>query len=573
MGKREGSGSGNLKLARPTVAEKLWDGSLQLNSSVTVSVVAFFKSGERMPCVQWSGLVEVKGKVRLEAFEKYIQDLARSRNRGLMVVSLCWKEGSSESGLAGLKEVAKGYKKGERVGFAKLSPGIDLYICPRSDAIITILAKHGFFKGMAAVEDKQNSLIGCVVWRRNHGPSNSVKKELERKHSSSTEQPLSSHSEQKVLGKKNDMACMQPAQESLPLTPIADCIGIGSAIINRNEGENVESSDIQLALHNSPSSANLLFATSALSNLVGLQTSSFSDSVCHFGPKGQSSEREMSLTANSESGKPKSSLGLQNPVLSLPSVITKEHIPAADDDDLPEFDFGTACDISQTPRNKVLDNAEFHKNVLVEGLKKIVGSLPLTSTIQSLPSSNKRRAENFPLPEFSFDTILNLPPRKKVYEHDQTPVLPILEPKQTTKSRTTFTPIITTIVAPQKNIFDDDDDMPEWCPPNVELWKQTVLESAKVVTASIHPTLSNSELGSPSPGHPSPLSSSLAAQLPVSTQRSNYASHCPITASVKPAQPRQTDRYIQKAPSSLTGSNSIPLLRPPVHPPGWRGRE
>ncbi|XP_021277403.1 uncharacterized protein LOC110411532 isoform X2 [Herrania umbratica] len=541
MGKGEGSGSGNLKLARPTVAEKLWDGSLQLNSSVTVSVVAFFKSGERMPYVQWSELVEVKGKVRLEAFEKYIQDLARSRNRGLMVVSLCWKEGSSESGLAGLKEVAKGYKKGERVGFAKLSPGIDLYICPRSDAIITILAKHGFFKGMAAVEDKQNSLIGCVVWRRNHGPSNSVKRELESKHSSSTEQRLSSRSEQKVLGKKNDTPCTQPAQESLPLTSIADCIGVGSAVINRNE--------------------------------AGLQTSSCSDSICHFGPKGQASEREMSLIANSESEKPKSSLGLQNPVFSLPSVITKEHIPAVDDDDLPEFDFGTACDISQTPRNKVLDNAEFHKNVLVEGLKKIVGSLPLTSTIQSVPSPNKRRAENFPLPEFSFDTILNLPPRKKVYEHDQTPVLPILEPKQTTKSSTTFTPIITTIVAPQKNIFDDDDDMPEWCPPNVELWKQTVLESAKVVTASIHPTLSNSELGSPSPGHPSPLASALAAQLPISTQRSNHASHCPITASVKPAQPRQTDRYIQKAPSSLMRSNSIPLWRPPVHPPGWRGRE
>ncbi|XWS70741.1 hypothetical protein CRYUN_Cryun03dG0074600 [Craigia yunnanensis] len=123
MGKREGSGSGNLKLARPIVAEKLWDGSLQLNSSVTVSVVAFFKSGEKMTDIKWSELVEVKGKVRLEAFEKYIQELARSRNRGLMVVSLCWKEGSSKSGLAGLKEIAKGYKKGERVGFAQLSPG------------------------------------------------------------------------------------------------------------------------------------------------------------------------------------------------------------------------------------------------------------------------------------------------------------------------------------------------------------------------------------------------------------------------------------------------------------------
>ncbi|KAK9269502.1 hypothetical protein L1049_001277 [Liquidambar formosana] len=147
----------------PTFAGKLWDGSLQLSSSVTVSAVAFFKSGEKMPDVNWSESVEVKGKVRLEAFEKYIQDLPRSRNRGLMVISLCWKEGSPESGLAGMKEVANGYKKGERVGFAQLSPGIDLYICPRSDTIITILAKYGFFKGMAAVEDNQDSLIGCVV--------------------------------------------------------------------------------------------------------------------------------------------------------------------------------------------------------------------------------------------------------------------------------------------------------------------------------------------------------------------------------------------------------------------------
>ncbi|KAA8522982.1 hypothetical protein F0562_009405 [Nyssa sinensis] len=60
---------------------------------------------------------------------------------GTQVISLRWKEGSSETGLTGMKEVAKGYKKGERVGFAQLSPGIDLYICPRSDIIITILAK------------------------------------------------------------------------------------------------------------------------------------------------------------------------------------------------------------------------------------------------------------------------------------------------------------------------------------------------------------------------------------------------------------------------------------------------
>ena len=44
-------------------------------------------SGEKIPDVNWSEFVEVKGKVRLEAFEKYIKDLPRSRNRGLMVIS------------------------------------------------------------------------------------------------------------------------------------------------------------------------------------------------------------------------------------------------------------------------------------------------------------------------------------------------------------------------------------------------------------------------------------------------------------------------------------------------------
>lgn len=45
----------------------------------------FLCSGQKMPNVKWSESIEVKGKVRFEAFEKYIQDLPRSRNRGLMV--------------------------------------------------------------------------------------------------------------------------------------------------------------------------------------------------------------------------------------------------------------------------------------------------------------------------------------------------------------------------------------------------------------------------------------------------------------------------------------------------------
>ncbi|XVF48036.1 hypothetical protein PTKIN_Ptkin03bG0158200 [Pterospermum kingtungense] len=421
---------------------------------------------------------------------------------------------------------------------------------------------------MAAVEEKQNSLVGCVVWRRNHGPSSSTTKKHERKHSSWTEQPLSSQSEQKVL--ESNFPCTQPAQKSHPIT----CTSIGSAIINKNEGDHVEGSNIQLALHNSPANANLLPMTSSSSNFssisVGVQTS-FSDSVPPFGPKGQSSEREMPLI---ESGteKPESCLELQNHVLPLSSVITKDNVPALDDDDLPEFDFGAVCGISKTPRNKVLDASMSEKNVLIEGLKKIVGSLPLTSsTIQSLPGPNKRRAENFLLPDSAFNTILNLPPEKKVCGHRQISLLRSIEAKQTTRSSTTFTPVVTTIVAPQKNIFDDDDDIPEWCPPNVDLLKQTFLESAKVVATSIHPSSSNSKLGSSSPSHPSPLFPSLASHLSFATLRSSYANHCPVTSSVKPAQPRQTDRYMRGDPS-LMRFNSSYLLRPPLHP-FWMERQ
>ncbi|KAL4589822.1 hypothetical protein LXL04_002732 [Taraxacum kok-saghyz] len=70
------------------ISEKLWEGSLQLSSSVTLSAITFFKrSGEKLVGNNWPKSIEVKGKVRLEAFEKYVKDLPRSRNRGLMVTS------------------------------------------------------------------------------------------------------------------------------------------------------------------------------------------------------------------------------------------------------------------------------------------------------------------------------------------------------------------------------------------------------------------------------------------------------------------------------------------------------
>ncbi|XP_015691333.1 uncharacterized protein LOC102708241 isoform X1 [Oryza brachyantha] len=151
----------------PSVYESLWDGTIQLSRTVKVSVIAFFKSGEKNHDITWPKVIEIKGKVKLDAFEKFIQELRRCQTRALMVISLCWKFGTSKAGLRGMKEVAENFEVSQKVGFADICDGFSLYVCPRSDAVITILAKYGFFKGMSAFDTNQDTLIGCIVWRRN----------------------------------------------------------------------------------------------------------------------------------------------------------------------------------------------------------------------------------------------------------------------------------------------------------------------------------------------------------------------------------------------------------------------
>lgn len=69
--------------------------------------------------------------------------------------------------------------------------GTDLYICPRSDPIITILAKYGFFKGMSVLDDKPDSMIGCVVWRKNR-PSTPIGNTSDGKSSPNSVEALNS---------------------------------------------------------------------------------------------------------------------------------------------------------------------------------------------------------------------------------------------------------------------------------------------------------------------------------------------------------------------------------------------
>ncbi|XP_056846547.1 uncharacterized protein LOC108817670 isoform X2 [Raphanus sativus] len=64
--------------------EKVWHGLLQLSMSSVVPVTGIFRSGEKADASEWPAMLEVKGRVRLSGFGKFIQELPKSRSRTLM---------------------------------------------------------------------------------------------------------------------------------------------------------------------------------------------------------------------------------------------------------------------------------------------------------------------------------------------------------------------------------------------------------------------------------------------------------------------------------------------------------
>eukprot|EP00258_Populus_trichocarpa_P013636 XP_002324832.2 uncharacterized protein LOC7458998 [Populus trichocarpa] len=146
--------------------EHVWEGLLQLSISTMTSVVGIFKSGDKTSAKEWSGVVEVKGRVRLDAFEKFLQELLMSRSRAVMVVHFVCKEGSTESERASLRGVADSYVLDERVGFAEPAHGVELYLCPSHSKTREMLIKVLPTDQLEAPNAIDNGLIGVIVWRR-----------------------------------------------------------------------------------------------------------------------------------------------------------------------------------------------------------------------------------------------------------------------------------------------------------------------------------------------------------------------------------------------------------------------
>ncbi|KAK8550153.1 hypothetical protein V6N12_038881 [Hibiscus sabdariffa] len=146
----------------PLKGERVWEGMLQLNVSSMTSVICIFKSGEKTTTKDWPGLLDIKGRVRLDAFEKFLQELPMSRSRAVMVVHVVCKEGSTESERGSLLEAADSYILDGRVGFAEASSGVEIYFCPPYAKTLERLTKILPKDQLQALNAIDNGLIGVV---------------------------------------------------------------------------------------------------------------------------------------------------------------------------------------------------------------------------------------------------------------------------------------------------------------------------------------------------------------------------------------------------------------------------
>lgn len=501
--------------------EKLWEGCLQLNAYITVMAIAFFKSGGKARTNNWSKLVEVKGRVRLDAFEKFLQELPLSRNRALMVISICWKVGSPEAGLIGMQEIANSYKQGERVGFAELAPGVDLYVCPPDETMVNMLIKYGFIKNMENANKKQEGLIGCVVWRRHNVTSNVTSK--------TPEQYVNAH-KLALSGQLLDSPSHPGVSQSVshgnhdPVNGVNACLETISSDVNtrtdmdENRLQTVQSpNQIVSPVASAKAETEQNKAKDAASDMANFhgqisRVSSQGNFNPGFSPRVTSSyphdPRISTSNAFTQTAFPRGirnddltgemtpSFGLKAATL-LNSGGVKNQNSDDDDDDLPEFDFTAVSGISQTPvgqilppcndvRSLPLQQFSFQPSTTVCNQNPLQLPVSLISSQQQLGEhQNKQQVSRHPTAPYPSVHVSNL---VQWFGQNETIELPSVEncrpkvpqihiasPSCLQPSMPNLQHATSKIQSPcpptnevKKSLWDDDDDIPEWCPPYLE---------------------------------------------------------------------------------------------------------
>ncbi|KAK9688717.1 hypothetical protein RND81_09G006100 [Saponaria officinalis] len=151
--------------------ESLWEGLLQLTISSTAYVLAIYKSGEKTSTRDWPSSFEIKGRVRLDAFDKFLQELPKSRTRATMVVHFALAKHCTEEERCNLTDLIDSYVTDQRLGYAEPAPGVELYLCPPRSKTVDMIVNH-LPKGYTEkLNDVDNGLVGILVWRKEQMPS------------------------------------------------------------------------------------------------------------------------------------------------------------------------------------------------------------------------------------------------------------------------------------------------------------------------------------------------------------------------------------------------------------------
>ncbi|KAE9603731.1 hypothetical protein Lal_00001998 [Lupinus albus] len=211
----ERSGNSNIysKTTVPTKDECFWEGMLQTNSNY--SVISIFKSGEKTSAKDWPGLLEIKGRVRLDAFEKFLQELRLSRSRAIMVLHFVSKGSSPINELSTIREVADSYIVDERVGFAEPVHGVELYFCPPHKKTVEILSNILPREQTEAVNSIDNGLIGVIVWRKTN-LTTSISPTTSSHHKNSFKRQNSSRRQQDTNVNAHPTHNLVPSTETIP---------------------------------------------------------------------------------------------------------------------------------------------------------------------------------------------------------------------------------------------------------------------------------------------------------------------------------------------------------------------
>ena len=146
-----------------------------------------------------------------------------------------------------------------------------------------------------------------------------------------------------------------------------------------------------------------------------------------------------------------------------------------DDGDLPEFDFDSACGISKAPGSIFLGYGHqthfqvppFNQQVPVDGLKNPSGPMPPPVT-KNMDIRQAQHASGFPgrtLNTYQEPTTTP-PPRFGELNSKKKPAdVPSLSQNFSGKA---YLVSSSSGSFSKKSHWDDDDDMPEWCPPDLE---------------------------------------------------------------------------------------------------------